>query len=175
MFCRRPPARGLPRQCHQLRQPVGVFLMLRHHHADGVGHEGASASRQHRKEHAFFLGHVIQQFRVHLLQKHGQTPRHVRMIRMDGFHLGCQLDQFGQLLTVDLVEALQDVLDQRRRLGGFCLAGRAAGFGCAAFRETRLDPLDVLTMGLQHRLQVCACLRDIQPGSKASSFRTTQA
>ena len=70
MFCRRPPARGLPRQCHQLRQPVGVFLML-----DIITQMGwvtrsfrlAPASEEHA-----FLGHDPA-IRVHLLQKHCQT------------------------------------------------------------------------------------------------------
>ena len=92
-----------------------MVVVFRAHDHDRHGGHGAVAARQHREQHLFFFLHVAFQFLLHGAQVIGQARRAVRAVGVDLFHLQGQADEFGQLLTVDLVVTRQDVIDQLGR------------------------------------------------------------
>lgn len=61
------------------------------------------------------FGHVLLELNLKLLQIISQTAGHRRVITMHSFNFTCHLNEFWQLLAMNLVVALQYVINQ---LGG---------------------------------------------------------
>ena len=76
---------------------------------------GRHAALEHREQHLLFLAHVAFQLMLHVQQMRGQAARAVRLVAVDLLDAAGQADELRQLLAVALMEAFQNVFDQRRR------------------------------------------------------------
>ena len=112
--------RGVLGQRHQAFQRLAMLQVFIAHDANRMHHERRRPGLDHREQHRFLLGHVLEQFGLHGFEVLGQADGHLRVIAVHGLHTARHADQLGQLFAVHLVVALQDMVDQGTglRLGG---------------------------------------------------------
>ena len=108
--------RGQDGQSLQLGSMVDVFMT---HHADGVFGHGVSPFFEQGEQNGFFFGHVLQKLILHGFQLIGQTLRYMRVLTVYGLYPASHANQFRQLLTMHLVKALKDMVNQFGRRRGW--------------------------------------------------------
>lgn len=104
----------------QLFEPFNgavMFFVFVHHHADGHRRTASNTLINHRKQHPFLFHHMHQQFVLHIGKQPGNFRR--KGIGMDLGHFLRQRHQFFKLCAVDIVVALQDMIDSRTKGSSF--------------------------------------------------------
>jgi hypothetical protein len=106
------------------------FDMFGPHDTDGMTDEVVAAFDHHRKQHHFFLAHMVVKFARERHQEMGETFGHIGTLAVYGFDALGQTDQFRQFAAMDFVVVCQDVGDQGR---GFARCVGRDGRQCRKF------------------------------------------